>query len=158
MSAFSLIVILPITYFVWLCIHEALHVWLAMKFGGEIKSIKLYPHKFKGDWRFAGVYYYLSEVSDSKRGWISFAPRIAALVGAIICFLMTELDAGPYVTTILFGGIVDMFVASVATSDNSDLKKWSRAWGHNPLFWRAIGVSASLMLGIPCLVYLFQVL
>lgn len=126
-----------VSWFLWNIIHEASHV-LAAKIFGDVKSwtIKPYPHKNNGSFRFAGAYWTWDgdPPADGARGFIDLAPRIMDVVAIELLIVALFISGPAQILLLIFcaGGIIDLFVGSIGYSENSDLKKAAKRLDINP--------------------------
>ena len=141
------------TFFLWAYIHEMSHVLAAhWTVGVKEYHLRLYPHQWKGSWRWAGVYYYWErQPSEEEARIIHLAPRIPDLL-AVLMFPCALLMPTPPLTFLwLFiwgGGLVDFVTGSLALSKRSDLRR--AANGNASILWggRILGfalISASVL-------------
>jgi hypothetical protein len=133
-----------LTLFLWNVIHEASHV-LAAKALGNVKewSIKPYPHKHNGKFRFAGAYWTWDgePPTDGARGCIDLAPRIMDVVAIELLIVALFISGLAQILLLIFcaGGIIDLFVGSIGYSDSSDLQKAAKRLEINPWKIRITG-------------------
>lgn len=145
---YSLVVIA--TFFAWTYIHEKSHVIAANETVGVVSSeMKLYPHFYKGDFRWASVQYYIKRMpTDKERATISLAPRIPDLIALLLLpfgFLLEGLDVLQVIWFIFFGGgVVDLLWGSLGFSKYSDLRRAADALKMNPWKLRLPGIFASV--------------
>lgn len=136
---------LPISWFFWSVAHELSHVLMAKAFR-EVTSVdyRLYPHRTpSGSFRFAAVrFWYAGEdLTPKQTAVILQAPRIMNLV-AVFAVLFSALFPGPVALgwAIFWGaGLVDLFVNSIGSNKESDLRRSAAALGWNPWYLRIIG-------------------
>ncbi|MHA2426416.1 MAG: hypothetical protein ACXADB_00050 [Candidatus Hermodarchaeia archaeon] len=133
-----------LTLFLWNVIHEMSHV-LAAKIFGNVKewSIKPYPHKHNGKFRFAGAYWTWDGDSPANgvRGCIDLAPRIMNVVAIELLIVALFISGPAQILLLIFcaGGIIDLFVGSIGYSDNSDLQKAAKRLEIHPWKIRIAG-------------------
>lgn len=138
------------TFFAWAYIHEKAHIVAANETVGVVSSqMKLYPHFYKGDFRWASVMYYMKRMpTDKEQAIISLAPRIPDLVALFLLpfgFLLSGLDVLQVMWFIFFGGgAVDLLWGSIGYSKYSDLMKAADALKISPWRLRIPGIFASL--------------
>ncbi len=138
------------SWYIWNVIHEMSHILAAQTFG-KVKSweIKPYPHKYNGNFRFAGAYWtWEEEPRKEHRAFISLAPRFPNLVAAA---LLTVSCAFPHIMVGLLGaihppimifliaGMIDLFVGSFGLRKNSDLRKAAANLNVSPWMLRIPG-------------------
>ena len=131
------------TYFLWAAIHEYSHVIAYhLLYKVHSYSVKLYPHKHLGSFRFAGYSVWLGDPETKENKWkTALAPRVMDLV-ACFFFPFCLLFSGTVqlvLLTLVGGGLVDLFIGSLGIRKQSDLVKASdsldipnnvlRVWG-----------------------------
>lgn len=141
MSALLIILIILtiiISIFLWSIIHEFSHL-LVILFLSKVKSwnIKLYPHKYNKEFRFAGIYWRWKKVPNSFRiALIMLAPRVPDLIASALL-----IKSWHYILMIfLFGGVVDLFIGSLGVGKYSDTRQAASKFNINPWIIRIPGL------------------
>ena len=113
-----------LVYPLWMWIHEMSHIKMADRLIGVIDyKMKLYPHKFGGQWWWAFVFYKLPrEPNRHEQFLISSAPRIPDIIACLLTPIAFYFHLFP-IGILLAGGIIDLFVGSIGRSSLSDLQK-----------------------------------
>lgn len=142
----AILVTLIISYFFWAFVHEGSHVVAASLTSGiQWFKIMLFPHKYKGTFRFAGCEYLPKrEMTKEEYGFVSFAPRIPDLIAAIALPMAGFFDFGVYYAmwiTFWTCGLVDFFIGSLGISKYSDLRRASACFNISPWILRVFGFS-----------------
>ena len=141
-----LILALPIgivLWFWWAFIHELSHYLAAKRWGAKNPRFKIYPHRYLGDFRFAGVYYDWGVVVPSfrDRALIALAPRLPDCVAAALLPVAAAFDMPWRVVWLAFWGadLVNLFVGSLGISENSDLRRAAKWLEVDPWCFRLCG-------------------
>ena len=143
-----LIIFCVISFFMWSFLHELSHATIVKKFVQDVKvSYKLYPHFESGlgfVWASMGWKYQKKfEPKIEQLGWIFFAPRIIDFAGVLLTVILAKyLPESNYKIFLLIltgGSILDLCWGSIGYGENSDLQRYCRYWGWNPVWPRVIG-------------------
>lgn len=135
-----------LVYPVWVLIHEGSHALTAKYYGATIVTFQPWPNTSLGRFTWGSVSW-TGLLSRNEHGRVGIAPRVPAFVATLLLPLFAYYKLPDELLILLAGGLIDQIVNSLGISTNSDMQDWCRSFGHNPWFWRAIGIMTALMFG-----------
>jgi hypothetical protein len=144
-------VALVLVYPIWVLIHEGTHALVAIRFGCTIEKFRPWPHRLEsGRFVWGSIRRHTPlGVTYRQRGWISFAPRVPALLACGALVTLSWLGEPVWVQVLFAGGAIDQVVNSIGLREGTDLRRWCSAWEHLPWTWRiaggSVGVTALLL-------------
>ena len=155
----SVLAIVP-CFFLWAALHELSHYAALKRYRpNATASFKLYPHReydrffwARINWEFDG-----EDITDRELAWVSLAPRVPDLIGALAAPVIAWLVPWPWalpLVVVAAGSLVDLATGSIGRDPESDLKRAARGletsvWAFRVPGWLLVlGSAAATVLGL----------
>ena len=141
---------LVLVYPLWVLVHEGTHALVARHYGCTIEKFRPWPHRLdSGRFVWGSIRRRCGELNGTETGWISFSPRVPALIACAVLVVSAWAHAPIWVLVLLAGGLVDQAVNSIGYTAGTDLQRWCAAWDHPPWTWQIFGgsVVGTVLLG-----------